>query len=110
MYEHRDDIQPEQPEPGSSERVRRGVMAGLVAAVVVALIAFIAGVVRDDGGDAQVRAASVPPTTTTTAAPAIQPGVTSPFETVPTTALGVVNQVNGTPRLASSSTTPATTA
>jgi len=122
MYEqHRDDIGPEPPPPppppppeGAAEAQpdtrQRNLILGLVGAVLVALIAFLLGVVLDGGGDENVRASSTATTASpTTTEATLLPGVTPPLQTVPptTVAPGVVNAVTGTPQLAAATTTTA---
>ena len=120
MYEqHRDDLGPEPlspppppppPEEPDPERFRRGMILGLVGAVLLAVIAFLAGVVFDNGGDEDVRASSSASTTfTTTTGDTVLPGVAPTFQTVPPTTApqGVINPVTGTPQLAAATTTTA---
>jgi hypothetical protein len=123
MYEqHRDDIGPEPPLPPQPpepppppeepdpDRFRRGMILGLGGAVLLAVIAFLAGVVFDNGGDEDVRASSTATTASpTTTEATLLPGVTPSFQTVPptTVAPGVVNAVTGTPQLAAATTTTA---
>ena len=108
MYEHRDDIQPRGSAP-PTDRGPRNLKWGLIAAVVVTLIAAVPGILLDrNGGTKQVTTAQpFLPTTTTTTVASVQPGDTTPLLPAPTTTVkkGVVTPVLGVPRDTGTTTT-----
>jgi hypothetical protein len=107
MYQHRDDIQPggSMPPP---QRGPRNLKWGLVAAVVVTLVAAVPGILLDrSAGTKKVTTAQpTAPTTTTTAA--FQAGDTSPAlpQTTTTMKVGIVKAVPIPTSQPTTSTTP----
>jgi hypothetical protein len=106
MYEHRDDIQPGGSMP-PAERRPRNLKWGLVAAVVVTLIAAVPGILLDrDAGTDKVTTAQ-PTAATTTTTTGLQAGDTTPAlpATTTTAKKGTVKAVALPTSLPATSTT-----
>ena len=109
MYEHRDDIQPA-AQGVDVDVVRRRLLWGLWAAVIVTVLAAIPGILLDRGGDTKVTSAQpFLPVTTSTSIPPPLAGVATPPQPGPSTtvAKGVVTPVQSVPRHAGPTTTTA---
>jgi hypothetical protein len=107
MYEHRDDIQPAAT-GADVDVVRRRLLWGLWAAVILTVLAAIPGILLDRGGDTKKVTSAQPflPVTTTTTVPAPLAGAASPAVPAPTTtvAKGVVNAIQAAPSPATTTT------